>query len=234
MLIKAVMPTYNQAEFIRSALESAYILFDDMVVVDDGCTDDTDQQILAAGTPYGLTYLCHEENRGTAEAINTGIAHLEKDGVGPDIWWTWISSDNTHMRAWRACFERAIRSRVPGSVGVVYSAFIYASLHGKEHKLGEEYEANKLLNQEDCYFGPSFMIRSDVWQAVGGHRGKISHDYDHWLRVEEKCWEMGLEIVYIDEPLVRYLAHPERATCLRRHEYDVPKWREEGWKRRNQ
>ena len=37
------------------------------------------------------------------------------------------------------------------------------------------------------HYGPAFLIRKDVWLEAGPHRGRISHDYDHWLRVEEAC-----------------------------------------------
>lgn len=199
------------------------------MVVNDASTDATAEIVRPFADARQLTLLTHEENQRTAAAINTGIDALAEMGVGPDIWWTWISSDNTHDLCWRERFEAAVDE----GVGVVYSAFLYVTVHGREQKIGSPHDPRKLINQEDCYYGPSFVIRSDVWQKVGGHRGKISHDYDHWLRVEEACWEMDLEIVYIDEPLMRYLAHPERASCLRRDEYDVPEWRTEGWKRRN-
>ena len=36
------------------------------------------------------------------------------------------------------------------------------------------HEKNRLLRSYNCFYGPSFGIRADVWQAVGNHRGKPS------------------------------------------------------------
>ena len=94
---------------------------------------------------------------------------------------------------------------------------------------------DRLISQTACYYGPSFVIRKDIWEAAGKHRGKISHDYDHWLRVEEACWAAGAEIVFRGDPrtpYVLYNAHDERVTLTRKDQYDAPHWQAEARKRR--
>src|ERR687897_2148299 len=73
-LVSVVIPCYNQAHFLGEAIESVlaqdYPHFE-IVVVDDGSTDNTSE--VASG--YAGVRGIRQENRGLAEARNTGIRH---------------------------------------------------------------------------------------------------------------------------------------------------------------
>jgi glycosyltransferase involved in cell wall biosynthesis len=77
-LVSVVIPCYNQAHFLKEAIESvlkqSYPHYE-IVVVDDGSTDETSE---VAGS-YERVRLIRQENRGLAEARNTGIKHSEGD-----------------------------------------------------------------------------------------------------------------------------------------------------------
>ena len=77
-LVSVVIPCYNQAHFLKEAIESvlkqSYPHYE-IVVVDDGSTDETSE--VASG--YEGVRLIRQENRGLAEARNTGIKHSEGD-----------------------------------------------------------------------------------------------------------------------------------------------------------
>ena len=221
--IGCVMPTLNQSRYIVAALDSIAGQVDELVIVLDGCTDDTLRKVVAWPTPEGLRVkiLPRTSNRGTAATINEGIAALD----GEHDWWTWVSSDNTYSPAWRECI---LKADAP-DVGAVYSAFRYCRPGGSGAYHFTAHSPETLLQQEACYYGPSFLIRPSVWQP---HRGRISHDFDSWLRVEEACWAQGKRIVGVPHALCDYLAHSERVTVTRRHEYDAPHWQAEARKRR--
>lgn len=223
MHLGAVMPTYNQREFISEAVESVLPQVDELVIVNDGSTDGTAEWLDASPGFVGVPVATLAENGGTANAINVGVGLL----AGND-WLTWVSSDNVMAAHWRDTLEAAAAD----DVGAVYSAFWYELPGAKPRVLYVPHEPGRLISQEECYYGPSFIIRADVWAAAGEHRGRISHDYDHWLRVEEACWAKGLRIVGVPEPLCHYRAHEKRVTVTRRHEYDAPHWRAEARKRR--
>src|SRR5918993_3371746 len=74
-LVTVVIPCYNQAHFLGEAIESvlsqSYPNFE-VVVVDDGSTDDTSE--VASRYPQKVR-LIRQENRGLAGARNTGIGH---------------------------------------------------------------------------------------------------------------------------------------------------------------
>ena len=118
------------------------------------------------------------------------------------------------------------------NVGVIYTAYWYCRPERKPWRHFKEYQPDRLINDENYFFGPSFVIRSEVWNEVGGHRGAISHDYDHWLRVEEVCWAKELSIVGVNDPLCRYNAHDKRRTLTEKHTYDARTWQAEARKRR--
>jgi hypothetical protein len=158
--------------------------------------------------------------QGTAAAINTGFAHIDDADLV-----TWVSSDNVHQLDWREKLEAAFTD----DVGVVYSAYFHEQLGRTLHT---PYDPDRLIRDINCFFGPSFMMRREVWEKAGPHRGKISHDYDHWLRVEEACQDLGLRIVDIPDDLCFYRCHPGRVTVTRRAEFDAREWQAEAVKRR--
>ena len=213
-----VMPTYNQAEFIAEAVASVQGQVDRLVIVDDGSADGS-LGGLAGTLRSDACVLRNEENLGTAKAINRGASQL------PEQWLTWVSSDNVHTENWAS----ALLSVAAEGVGAVYSAFWYERGGLRPQRHFTPYGPDRLIGTLNCFFGPSFIIRRDVWQK---HRGRISHDYDNWLRVEEACWSKGLEIVALDEPLCHYRAHDKRVTITRRHEFDAGRWQAEARERR--
>jgi len=76
-LVSIVLPTYNRARFLPQALESIREQsFTDweLIVVDDGSTDDTREWIaaLSAKTPQPVRYV-YQENQGAYAARNTGV-----------------------------------------------------------------------------------------------------------------------------------------------------------------
>lgn len=229
MKVSAIMPHYAQWQFIEDAVDSVWPQVDQLIIIDDGSdsndmepswVDDWLNRLVADGVEYDA----HMDNKGTAEAINTGFKQAKGD------WLTWVSSDNTYRDNWMATLKAAVDDKT----GVVYSAYRwYRPEDGREFEVHEGYKPTKLINSPDnCFFGPSFIIRRDVWEKAGPHRGRISHDYDHWLRVEEACWDMGLEIRHVDEVLCDYRAHNQRVTVTRRHEFDARKWQAEALERR--
>ena len=73
----AVVP-YNEEPRVVAVLDELYPLVDELVVVDDGSTDDTRAEIeawLARGRPQ-CHLLVHEVNRGMSEAYVTALTEL--------------------------------------------------------------------------------------------------------------------------------------------------------------
>ena len=81
-LISVVIPTYNYGHFVTEAVDSVlaqtYRHYE-VVVVDDGSTDDTRARL----APYGdrIRYI-HQENQGLSAARNTGIRAARGGVIG--------------------------------------------------------------------------------------------------------------------------------------------------------
>ena len=209
MTVAAIMPTYNQHEFIAEAIGSVAPYVDRLIVVDD-----------ASEPPIVEANVRHEDNRGTAAAINSGFPLT----AGAE-WVTWVSSDNLYEPDWPA----RMLKHTDASTGAVFSAFWRGS---RSNLVRRDYDPDRLISTENCYIGPSFLIRRSVWLAAGDHRGGLSHDYDHWTRVEEACWRGGLNIVAVPDPLCFYRVHDQRESVLRRRPYDAKHWQAEARRRR--
>jgi len=79
MKVFIIVPAYNEDMKIQSVLGDLKSKFQNIVVIDDGSTDNTYQQALSSG----VTVLSHIVNRGQGAALMTGIKYsLDK---GADI-----------------------------------------------------------------------------------------------------------------------------------------------------
>lgn len=90
-LVSVVVPTYNQANYLRSAIES--VLTHDypnieLIVVDDGSTDATPEVLRDYGDAI---VLIRQPNRGAANPLNEGIRAARGTYV------CWLSSDDAFL-----------------------------------------------------------------------------------------------------------------------------------------
>lgn len=72
--VSVVIPTYNSAEFLPDAIESALSqdILPEVIVVDDGSTDNTAEVIARYAERSEVRYI-RQQNRGPAAARNTGV-----------------------------------------------------------------------------------------------------------------------------------------------------------------
>lgn len=71
-----IMPTYNQASFIRRAILSlqrqTYPNWE-LIIINDGCTDDTEMFISDFLNDERIVYIKNESNKGLGHALNQGL-----------------------------------------------------------------------------------------------------------------------------------------------------------------
>src|SRR5215471_14162103 len=88
--VSVILPTFNRARFLPDALESIFVQGlpnVQVVVVDDGSTDDTEEVVAAYGKR--VQYV-RQENGGPAAARNTGLSLAKGSFISfldsDDIW----------------------------------------------------------------------------------------------------------------------------------------------------
>jgi len=95
--ISAIIPTHNRATLLKAAIESVlrqtYPVFE-IVVVDDGSTDSTEQVVREYQSPERSTTIpiryIYQKQQGVSVARNTGIAEITGDWIAfldsDDLW----------------------------------------------------------------------------------------------------------------------------------------------------
>jgi len=115
----AVIPTYNNAGTILSVLERTYRLIPDLIVVNDGSTDDT--AILLAQAPVPATVTGYAPNRGKGYALRTGFRQARAQGFTHALT---IDADGQHfpedIPQLRAAAERKPSALIVGSRPLVH------------------------------------------------------------------------------------------------------------------
>lgn len=77
-----IMPTYNQASFIRRAIFSIYKQTYknwELIIVNDGCTDETELYISDFLNDDRIVYIKNESNQGLGYALNQGLEVAKHD-----------------------------------------------------------------------------------------------------------------------------------------------------------
>ncbi|MBL0712063.1 MAG: glycosyltransferase [Desulfosarcina sp.] len=193
--VSVIIPTFNRAWVIEEAVDSVlgqtYPNFE-LIVVDDGSTDDTRVRLQRYG---GRIQVVHQRNQGVSAARNAGlrraagelIALLDSD----DLWQPaklerQAAFFNAHPDA-RICQteETWIRRGVRVNPG-----------HRHRKPSGWIFEDSLAL----CLVSPSaVMMRRELLEETGGFDESLPacEDYDLWLRVS-----LRYPIHLIDEPLV--------------------------------
>jgi glycosyltransferase involved in cell wall biosynthesis len=203
--VSVIIPTYNRLPMLKEAVESVLAQeFEDLelVVVDDGSTDGTAEEISRYGGRVKL--LRRAENRGVSAARNKGILHSRGKYVAfldsDDLWvkgklklQAAFLDDNPH---YPLCYTDEIWVRRGKRVNprlkhAKYSGWIF----------------EKCLPL--CTISPSSaMMRRTLFSKVGlfDEALPVCEDYDFWLRVSAR-----FPIFFINRKLIiKRGGHPDQ------------------------
>ncbi|MEL6447900.1 MAG: glycosyltransferase [Pseudomonadota bacterium] len=183
MLVTVVTPTYNRAASVCAAVDSALAQTHadiELIVVDDGSTDDTAARLAAYDDPR-LVCLA-QENRGQSAARNRAIAQARGELVA------FLDSDDRWPTT-KLEEQVAIMVTQP-QVDVLFGDRVDVRDDGQvQHRLGlREYPVNmliELLFSNVVNFNSS-MVRAHVLRSHPFDESlRTGEDYDLWLRIAQ-------------------------------------------------
>lgn len=207
-LVSVVIPTYNHAEFVGSAVQSAldqkYPKME-VIVVDDGSTDNTREVLKPYLGDRRVSYLS-QENRGPSSARNRGIAESKGEYLN------FLDADD-YFHPSKVAKQVEVLQSDP-SVDLVYCDVALVDRNGRtmgEYSVG----ASRKILEGDIfdslmlggYYPPHVvLLRRTVLEQVGvfDEELKGAEDWDLWLRASAE----GFRAHYIDEKLAYYRRYP--------------------------
>lgn len=210
-----VIPTYNRAHTIECAIYSVinqtYPHFE-IIVVDDGSTDGTDQ-VISKISDKRLTYIW-QKNQGRCAARNSGATLARGDYI------TFLDSDDEAFPIWLESFATQLDKPQVGLVSGGCEIYVKgrSSQFVFPKNMGLLYE-----NQQFRFLAGAFAVRKELFTQVGGYAEALRHseNTELALRLIPYCVAAGWQIISIQEPLVRYNLSPNGSTKIQIQErYD--------------
>lgn len=205
-LISVVIPTYNRGPLllraIHSVLNQSYKNFE-LIVVDDGSTDETDTLLRPFLNNPTIKYF-KQENSGVAAARNFGA----KNSSG--AWLAFLDSDDEWLP--HKLHEQILFLKKNSHLQIVYSEEIWMRKGVRvNQKLVHKKSGGHIFNEclKQCLIAPSsVMMNRSLYQEMKGFDEEyiVCEDYDLWLRISS-LYEIG----FIPEPLIiKYGGHPDQ------------------------
>ncbi|MFH1719653.1 MAG: glycosyltransferase family A protein [Planctomycetota bacterium] len=203
-LVSVIIPTCNRAQLLTQAIDSVlsqtYKNFE-IIVVDDGSTDDTKRALVQYMNRIRYMY---QENQGGAAARNVALKLAKGEYIA------FLDSDDL----W---FPQKLERQVEildkyGEFALVYTNIIYINNAGKFSATGYSSKMFKsgylfketLLRKVACGHPPTWLIRKSCLDETGGFdpEFRTSHDRDMIVRIARKY-----KIYGIRDPLAMVRQH---------------------------
>ena len=209
MLVSIIIPVYNGEKYLRETIASAVNQrpFDniEVIVVNDGSTDNTEQ--ICMEFDRSINYI-DKENGGTASALNAGIA------LSTGCFIKWVSADDVlldnaiiHMLTW---IERKDLENARDTI--YYTNYHIIDQKGQFLRDFKEpgHPTSKLW---DFFFGngSTSLIHRDIFEKIGNFDTGIAHseDYEFWLRA---TMLHDIKLTLIPIFTLNYRNHPDMLT----------------------
>jgi hypothetical protein len=183
--LAVVVPCYDLGELVVEAVASAERSIEEpyeLVVVDDGSTDERTREVLAALAAHGVPVV-HQENRGLGATRNRGFELTRAPFVFP------LDADNRLLPGFVGPALELLESEP--RAGVAYGDRVEFGLRSGRVEVPEVEQVTLLAGN---YIDACAVIRRDLWRQAGGFDGAMPRqgweDWDLWLGALERGWEL--------------------------------------------
>jgi glycosyltransferase involved in cell wall biosynthesis len=217
MSVSAVITAYNSGEFVAEAIESVYAqtrLPEEVIVVDDGSTDETPQILSRFEGRPGFRSI-RKQNGGEASARNAGVDAAASDYVA------FLDHDDL----WRPQkLERQLAEFDPGwAMSFTWLEFTTETTTRSPFTRHERWNPDPLVVLEllgrSCAVGPpsTVLMRRDLLERVGPFEqvDPFGGDWLMWLYVARAGYRIG----YLPEALTEYRWHGQNTSASEHGEF---------------
>jgi len=216
--VTALIPTYNRRTQVLRAIDSVIaqtLPVDEIIVVDDGSTDGSDETIRERYGPRVV--LIRQENAGVSAARNRGVREAKGD------WVAFLDSDDTWLPTKIERQVEALKS-LGDDFGLCFTDCVFEgnpfTASSAFQKVGFEPPANFgvldepsqfiVESREPFWIQSLLVLRSLVGEGAGFDEAmETGEDTDLMFRLGFKT-----RFCYCSEPLVRVDRNPSRAHAL--------------------
>ncbi len=206
--ISVVIPAYNSGRTIRRAIQSVLNQTrsaDEVIIVDDGSSDDTAEQAAVFGEQMRLI---RQPNRGASVARNAGIT------TATGNWIAFLDADDEWVPEKLRLQEEHLK-RHPDLVWTMSNYYTCRCDHDHEQVVYDQGRSAALLNGKDCYDNyfdsyqngvcgntNTMLIQKQTLLDAGLFRpGQLRmNDEDMWFRIAYRHPKVG----YMRRPLAVY------------------------------
>ncbi|NNE38778.1 MAG: glycosyltransferase [Gammaproteobacteria bacterium] len=204
MDISVIIPTFNRKHTLCRAIDSVVhqkYRPDEIIVIDDGSTDNTKLQLLQKYPEIKYEY---QANRGVSAARNNGIS------IARNSWIAFLDSD-----------DRWHKNKLNSQLKILTENPEYKICHTNETWIKDGKKINQKKKHQKrggyifkyclplCVISPSsILIHRDIFDDIGMFDESLPacEDYELWLRMCAKY-----PLVYISQQLVeKYGGHPDQ------------------------
>ncbi len=204
MKISVVIPSYNRLPVLISAIESVLAQsspVDEIIVVDDGSTDDTASQI---NTLYPQVNYIYQQNSGVSAARNYGICQAQHS------WIALLDSDDSWLPD-KIEKVRTAQQQQP-DFSLFHSDEIWIRNGVRVNAMNKHQKSGGWIFRQClpmCVISPSAVVmKRELFDDVGLFDESLPacEDYDLWLRI---CHQYP--VYHIDKPLItKYGGHEDQ------------------------
>jgi glycosyltransferase involved in cell wall biosynthesis len=201
--VSVVIPTYNQSQFLGAAIDAALtqsIQPIEVIVVDDGSTDETSELLDGYGARIRTV---RQENLGVAAARNSGA------GLARGSLLAFLDSDDVWMPEKLA--RQLQRFQRDPDLGLVHCGLEFIDQQGvaiglETGGLDGDVAIPMLLFRRPVILGggSGALIRKDIFDGLGGFDSRLSTsaDWDLYYRVASRS-----RVGFVPDILLRYRIH---------------------------